>query len=467
MRTAWDDRNRLWGAEHYLAGGAPWGLIRLSPQARAFVRRLRSAGPAGLEATTPTERALADRLVARGVAHPVPEPRQLSRDLAVVIPAHDRPELLDACLRGLGPVEITVVDDASLDAAAIRRVAEAHGARLVRHATNQGPAAARNTGLAHTDAPIVAFLDSDCTVPPGWLELLIGHFDDPRVGLVAPRVRPSAPGGPRDESVLARHEDARSALDMGGRPELVRHGARLGFLPSAALLARRSALPEAGFDPAMRVGEDVDLVWRTIEAGWHVRYEPAVTVHHQMRLDPLEWARRRFDYGTSAAALDRRHPGRLTPARISAWNLAIAAMVVAGRPVAGAGVAVVTVASLGRGLTQSGVPAELAVRVVAKGLVADVVGVGHALRREWWPMGWFALASARRSRSGRFATLAMLAPLALEYARTRPRVDPVRYAALRLVEDAAYGSGVLASVVRARQPRALLPYVRLPSSPGS
>jgi hypothetical protein len=42
------------------------------------------------------------------------------------------------------------------------------------------------------------------------------------------------------------------------------------------------------------------------------------------------------------------------------------------------------------------------------------------------------------------------------------RVDPVRYVLLRLVEDAAYGSGVIVSALRGRRPRALLPVVRLP-----
>jgi hypothetical protein len=57
----------------------------------------------------------------------------------------------------------------------------------------------------------------------------------------------------------------------------------------------------------------------------------------------------------------------------------------------------------------------------------------------------------------------MLAPVALEWWRTRPHLDPARYAVLRLVEDAAYGSGVLASAVRQRRLRVLTPQVRLPT----
>ena len=56
----------------------------------------------------------------------------------------------------------------------------------------------------------------------------------------------------------------------------------------------------------------------------------------------------------------------------------------------------------------------------------------------------------------------MVAPIAWEYAKHRPDVDPVRYAALRLVEDASYGSGVIASALKRRTIAPLKPEIRLP-----
>jgi mycofactocin glycosyltransferase len=463
VRIVWDERNRWWGGGSHLAGGAPWRLLRLSSRARPVVQRLRAAGSDGIEPTTPLEVAVTRWLVARGLAHPRPTPRDdAPDDVVVIIPAHGRPELLDACLASLGSIPTVVVDDASPDPESILAVCRAHRATLVRHAVNRGPGAARNTGLAHSSAPVVAFLDSDCTVSPGWLTGLVPHLDDDRVGVVAPRVRPRATG----DSLIARHEQTRSALDMGSRPELVTHGARLGFLPSAALVVRRTAIPAGGFDADMRVGEDVDLVWRMIDAGWLARYEPAVSVEHEMRVRPTEWLGRRFDYGTSAAALDRRHPGRLTPARLSGWNVAITVLATAGRPRLAVAVGVAAVAGLARGLGRSTRP-DLAARVVSKGLVADLAATGHALRREWWPLGWLALLVAPRSRWGATAAATMLAPIALEYVRQRPPVDPARYAGLRLLEDAAYGSGVVVSALRGHRGGVLLPRIRVPGIPAA
>ncbi|MFB9836926.1 hypothetical protein ACFFNX_32610, partial [Actinoallomurus acaciae] len=88
--------------------------------------------------------------------------------------------------------------------------------------------------------------------------------------------------------------------------------------------------------------------------------------------------------------------------------------------------------------------------------------LGHALRREWWPLGLVCLAAGGRSRAARAGATAMLAPIALEWIRHRPALDPVRYTALRLTEDLAYGSGVTRSAWTHRSLAPLLPRVRLP-----
>jgi mycofactocin system glycosyltransferase len=466
--VALDERARLWRDDSVVLGGSPWGILRIAPAARPFLRRLKDAGSAGLAPSPGVERAVVDLLTARGIVHPQPTRETAPDDMVdVIVPVYQRPELLDTCLAALRAstphLRIIVVDDASPDDA-VGDVARAHGVILIRHPRNRGPAAARNTGLAAASAPIVAFVDADCAVTPGWLDPLVGHFDDPRVAAVAPRIRPRSDSA----DLLPRYELTRSALDMGPRPELVAEGAPLGYLPSAALLIRQTALEHLGFDEELRVGEDVDLVWRLTNSGSLVRYEPASVVTHEIRPQLLDWAGRHFDYGTSAAELDRRHPRRLAPARLSAWNLAIGLLVMGRRPsrglsvAAALGVAGVSTGLLARKLRTSAVSPAVAPVVVGKGLAAEAGAVGHLLRREWWPLGWLALATTPRSRIGRFVAAAMLIPIAREWFDRRPAVDPIRYLALRLIEDASYGSGVITSAIRLMRPGVLLPMVRLP-----
>ncbi len=472
-KTAWDDRVRMWGDGSVVLGGSPWGVLRIAPAGRPFVRRLRDAGPRGLAAATGVEQTMTDLLLARGIVHPVLETGQPDTGLGVdiVVPCYERPELLDACLASLrrtaSDARIIVVDDAS-PSSRVGEVARAHGAIVVRHETNRGPAAARNTGLREVNSPIVAFVDADCVATAGWLSTVIGHFDDPRVAAVAPRISPRS--GRR--TLLARYESVRSALDMGPRPELVKPGAPLGFLPSAALAVRASGLP--WFDERLRVGEDVDLVWRLTDAGALVRYEPDAVVTHEIRPSARQWVAQVFRYGTSAAELDRRHPGRLAPARLSFWNVAAVVVLVctprrtAGRRMVGGGGAAASVAvaaaAVARSLRDASVDPRVAPHIVGKSLLADAEATGHLLRREWWPVGWLALAAAPRSRVARGAAAAMLTPPLREWMTRRPAVDLPRYLLLRLTEDAAYGSGVIAGAVRSRRPGVLLPRVRPPRS---
>ncbi|WP_051300424.1 mycofactocin biosynthesis glycosyltransferase MftF [Actinomadura rifamycini] len=457
-----DEGTSLWSGGRVATGGAPWKVVRPADAARPHLAALHRAGGRGLADPSPVGRAVARLLLDHGLARPVPAPRPGPHGVTVVIPAYGRADELARCLAAVEGVPVIVVDDASPDPGPLRRAAEAAGARLVRHPVNRGPAAARNTGLRLVETPLAAFVDSDCRPEAGWLDVLVPHFDDPRVAAVAPRVRPD----PGDARLLARYETARSALDMGVRPALVRPGGRLGFVPTATLLVRVAAArglgPGGAFDEELRLGEDVDFVWRLGDLGWNVRYEPGARVAHTSRLHPVDWARRRHEYGTSAADLARRHPGRLAPARPSAWNLAVLGLLARGRPGTAAACAAVAAALLARRLARLPADWSLAAAIVGKGVLADAAALGHALRREWWPAGLLVLAAAPRSRTARAAAAAMLAPIALEWLRERPDVDPVRYAVLRLAEDAAYGSGVTAASARARSAAPLRPDVRFP-----
>ncbi|MFI0350292.1 mycofactocin biosynthesis glycosyltransferase MftF [Actinomadura sp. 9N407] len=459
---ALDRGTSLWSGGRVATGGSPWKLVRFGAAAQPYLAALRRAGPRGLADSSSIGRALARRLLDHGLANPVPAARPGSHDVTVVIPAFGRADELDGTLAAIKGLPAIVVDDGSPDPEPLRRTAAAHGARLIRHPRNRGPAAARNTGLRLVETPFVAFVDSDCRPVDGWLDALIPHFDDPRVEAVAPRIVPR----PGESRLLARYEAARSALDMGTRPALVRPGAKLGFVPTATLVVRTSAMRDLTFDEDMRLGEDVDFVWRLADRGGHVRYRPEAQVTHTPRLDPRAWARRRHEYGTSATALARRHPGRLAPARPSAWNLAGLAFLAYGRPLPALACTTVAGGLLARAL--NGTPGRwtLSGAIVGKGTVADAAAIGHALRREWWPLGLACLAASGRNRLARAAAAAMLAPIALEWITERPALDPFRYTAVRLAEDVAYGSGVTASAWRHGSFQALLPDVRFPLPKG-
>ena len=439
-----DRHVRRFSGDTVLLGGDPVRLLRL--------RNRR----AGLELAPSVDDRPALRLVRTlvdgGFAHPRPDPEPVV-DVTVVIPVLDRPVELERCLQSVGRVRVLVVDDGSLNPAAILAVCERNGAAVLRQEANTGPAAARNAGLGATSSALVAFLDSDCVVPAGWLDALAGHFRDPRVAAVAPRVRASP--GP---TLLARYARARGPLDLGGRAARVRPGSRVPYVPTAALVVRRAALSGVGlsgvglsgvgrgerpFDPGLRYGEDVDLVWRLHDAGWTVRYDPRTVVEH---IEPERWTTwllRKHRYGTSAAPLSERHPDRLAPLVLAPWPAAALLLLLARRPLPALVVASVQVVRLHRRLGRVGLPpaasAASAARTIARSILATTSGTGGAGAVVTLPVLALAL-GPRRTRIA--AVLALAVPPLLDAVDRRPRVDPVSWVALRLLDDLAYASGV-------------------------
>jgi mycofactocin system glycosyltransferase len=449
-----DPRNRGRDGGATLLGGSPLRLLRLSARARELL------APGRVVVRDATTAALAARLLDAGLAHPdghhpdlAPRPPD---DVTIVIPVKDRPAALARLLAALRAdpatvgLPVVVVDDGSAEPVA------APGARVLRHDVARGPAAARNAGLRAASTPFVAFLDSDCVPRPGWLACLRPHLDDPRLAVVAPRIV-ALPGGRR--GWLSPYEAAVSALDMGPAPAAVRPLSAVSYVPSAALLVRRAALGD-GFDEAMRVAEDVDLTWRLTAAGWRVRYEPGAEVAHEHPQTTGEWLRRRAFYGTGAALLAARHGSAVAPVVISpgtalAWGLALSGrrwgQVVAAAVLAG------TTARLAPRLAGPGQrpPAGFAALLVARGMGASGRVLARSVTRHHWPLAVAAAVVSPGVR--RWVLTAAVADAVLAWWPHRRRVGPVRFAVARRLEDLAYGAGLWAGAVRARDPKALLP----------
>ena len=466
-----------------LVGGHPGRLITLSADGVAALDGLLRGAPASAGA-----RQLAGRLVEAGMAHPLVggssahplvggKAAHLSpADVTVVVPAHDRIDDLEACLASLSPESPPlVVDDGSADPSAVAELCSAHGARLLRRHVNGGPAAARNDGLEAVDTELVAFVDSDCTVTRGWLDPLVALFADPSIGAVAPRILPRAasprPAPAGRAPVLARYSEARSPLDMGAVPSEVGPQRLVRYLPSAALVVRRSALapPPDGagpFDPGLRVGEDVDLVWRLVAAGWRVRYEPSVTVGHR---EPDRWSdlvARRYRYGTSAGALARRHPGRLAPVDLRPWPTAVALAVAAGRPRSAAVALAAAARALDRELGDHGIPFSQILRWTAGGVGWTLHGTARAATMLGGPLVLLAVARGPR-RARVLGTLALTVPPVVEWWRQRPPLDPARWLAASIVDDTAYGLGVWTGCIATRSWSPLIPSFHRSWSPAS
>ena len=448
--------------DNMLFGGSPMRIMRLSEAGRAAMTELAGGPIHSTRAGT-----LARRLTDAGAAHPRPPRRTEPVDLTVIIPVKDRADMLGQCLTALGRrYPAVVVDDASLDPQAVAAVANAHGARLVVREINGGPAAARNTGVAEVSSEFIAFVDSD-TLPTGpWIEVLARQLADPLVAAVAPRIL-AVTGGADSAS---KFTDASGSLDLGVREARVAPGSRVSYVPTAAIVVRRSALldisgQDGPFDQQMRVGEDVDFIWRLHSAGWRIRYHPQAQVTHQ---EPEDWSgllHRRFVYGTSAAPLAQRHPEAMAPLVLHPWPTLAVAALLARSPILAAAALTGSVLSMRRTLTRERIPPNGVVPAMVRATQQTWLGIGRYTTQFAAPLMIAALVKpggrSRRRRWGRRLALAslLLGPPITTWRQRRPNLDPARFVLGQLADDVSYGAGVWTGAVKARTTMPLRPSI--------
>jgi mycofactocin system glycosyltransferase len=455
-----DRRVKVLGEGAALLGGSPTRLLRLAPAAQTMLADGR------LEVHDAQSAQLARTLLDATVAHPRPASGPSHRDVTVIIPVRDNAFGLTRLVHALRGMRIVVVDDGSVLPV---RAEDFDGTycnvTVLRHDRSKGPSAARNTGLAACETDFVAFLDSDVVPRRGWLEALLGHFCDPAVALVAPRIV----GLREPQNLVARYEAVRSSLDLGHREAPVVPYGTVSYVPSAAIICRRKALNDVGgFDETLKSGEDVDLCWRFIEAGARLRYEPIALVGHDHRTQLREWFVRKTFYGTSAAPLAIRHPGKTAPLVISGWTLLAWILMAMGSGfgyVASTVVAGMTGRRIAKSLSAVDTePTEVAA-LAAKGLWSAALQLASAICRHYWPVALVAAVFFRRCRH-LVLVAAVLDGVVDWVTRNGTADDEVKrvglpaYLLLKRLDDIAYGLGLWEGVFRERNLGALKPQIR-------
>lgn len=455
-----DRRVRTLAEGSALLGGSPTRLLRLAPSAQTLLAGGR------LEVRDAVSAQLARTLLDATVAHPRPAGGPSHRDVTVVIPVRDNPFGLYRLVMSLRGLRVVVVDDGSQKPV---HPSDFAGARceveVLRHSRSKGPAAARNTGLAACATDFVAFLDSDVVPRRGWLEALLGHFCDPAVALVAPRIV----GLGCSDQLIARYEAVRSSLDLGEREAPVMPYGPVSYVPSAAIICRRAALLEmGGFDETLTSGEDVDLCWRLIESGSRLRYEPIALVAHEHRTEMREWLGRKAFYGSSAAPLSIRHPDKTAPVVISAWSLLVWLLMALGSAsgyLASLVFAGVTTRRTAKAMKNTDAGLVDVVLLALRGIGASALQLSAAVCRHYWPLALVAALVSRRCRQA-ILVAAVLDGVQDWIKRNRNNdaegkpIGLVTYLLLKRLDDLAYGAGLWTGVIRERTLRPLKPQIK-------
>jgi GT2 family glycosyltransferase len=156
-----------------------------------------------------------------------------------------------------------------------------------------------NASIAGSRGDLIAFLQADTFVAPGYLEAARAPFADPLVGSVAPKLVRAL--GPRPEDRLEELDAAGMVVDRRRKNGLVGHGAPASAYArraevfgadGAAAVYRRAALEDLAIDGEVfdvdleRWASDADLAWRAQLLGWRCVFEPAAVAHHIRSYSP-------------------------------------------------------------------------------------------------------------------------------------------------------------------------------------
>jgi glycosyltransferase involved in cell wall biosynthesis len=212
--------------------------------------------------------------------------------VTTVIPSYNDAEFLAGALEAVAgqtvrPSQVLVVDDGSDTRAAADIVERMRGSlglplAYVRR-PNGGASAARNTGIELADQPLVAFLDADDRWLPEHLERKVDRLLglDERYASVYDGYVNRNPDGRSLWTPPTRAHDGPASGDKlwGGKAIPVVIGCHL---------YRRAALQAvAGFDEAIKMGEDFDITLRLTRAGYLVRGTAVPTMVRQIRRGSL------------------------------------------------------------------------------------------------------------------------------------------------------------------------------------
>lgn len=244
----------------------------------------------------------------------------VSPRVSVVLPTHGRRTSLLRVLHalshqsiGVSAFEVIVICDGDVDGsvATCRAFASQALYRLrVFEQSNQGPAVARNCGVAAACAPLIVFIDDDVVPDKNLIATHVAaHEGQDMCVAMGPLLPPSDfrlnPWGTWEERVLCRQY---GDMTRGRWSPTYRQ-----FYTGNASVLKKHVVEAGGFDPSYRRAEDVELALRLHDHGLHFVFLPEARGWHYVQRTLASWLKMPFAYGAADVAMARGgRPWRLT-----------------------------------------------------------------------------------------------------------------------------------------------------------
>lgn len=230
-----------------------------------------------------------------------------------IIPVYNRPDEVDELLDSLTKqhftdFEVLVIEDGS--SIPCESVVDKYAELLNIHylkKPNSGPGQTRNYGAERSYGEYLIVLDSDCVLPPGYLDAVEAELQ---------REPADAFGGP--DRAHESFSSVQKAINYAMTSFFTTGGIRGGkkkmdkFYPRSFNMGIRKKVYQAlgGFSK-MRFGEDIDFSIRIFKGGYSCRLFPEAWVWHKRRTDWRKFFKQVYNSGIARINLYKKYPDSL------------------------------------------------------------------------------------------------------------------------------------------------------------
>jgi GT2 family glycosyltransferase len=317
---------------------------------------------------------------------------------SIILATYNRKEDLLSLLNSISEqdynpekIEVVIVDDGSSDGTG--DALAVYGLNLPFHIIyhyqdNSGPGAARSRGMEKATGDMFLFIDTDCTVPPGYLSTIAGEHEKSPF---------DAFGGPDTADVHFSAWDKAvsftltSFLTTGGLRGA--SGKKLArYYPRSFNMGLKRHVYEkiGGFGSIFQYGEDIEYSHRILQSGAVVRFLPDAVVYHKRRSSPYAFARQVYRMGKARIQLWRIDRTLLEPLHTIPLIATLTALIWLLMAVIAGGVAALSfIIMLLAGVLATGVTGAVMTRSVTSMLLVpaafgiQTVAYGTGMLTEW------------------------------------------------------------------------------------
>ena len=231
---------------------------------------------------------------------------------SIIVPVYNRPQEVEELVESLAgqsdkDFEIVIVEDGSTVSCEEACKKQAHNIRIKYfHKSNEGRSIARNYGMERADGDFFIFVDSDCIIPPDYIESLKKSIQENPTDCF---------GGP--DSAHESFTDIQKAINFSMTSFFTTGGIRGGKKSMEKFTPRTFNM---GFDKQVfeKVGgfremfsEDIDMSTRIKNAGYKITLYPDVKVFHKRRVDFKKFWKQVHVFGMSRITLQLLYPGSM------------------------------------------------------------------------------------------------------------------------------------------------------------